>query len=627
MGAVNALVSAISDFSHVDRDKNKKHLKSLQVALSHNIDRLWYEATLETIRMGDVYNPGGRSFVPRLYLVDSLIETTLSTLEIAESFLLTDQPNTRFEVLVKNPTGALVRDHEGYLTTMSYFTRVQLGGNLTRSPDGVSESKVAIATFPVAHYLNHRAMVLSNNTQGYTFAFLGDEQSSPHFMRYSGLTGAAINCMLLDKFIEEGIQLIPLPQRMKNYCCATNWSNGEVVQRGTSSNYGEDGFLRPGFPYKEGVKYLAAKITECISSGQDVLEILSRDWMIKFAAALIPRGMEFNSDFLSSLTEQWYDAVFTFIVADIEADRQLAGVDLSSLLASNSKKSLDAGSVSGRERFWLDVVQDIPTEARLRLLGTHIFMAKHLEMVLHQIIEKAQELKSKNDRLSTQADNQLPSVDAIIDDFAVEVQATTNILVQASIYASIALAVTFITMQVAALFSAIFFWFSLGTVSNTSRYKNRNDEWRVLYFDDGFVKVGQAVFACIKKAARHKYGNIQSPFFIKLEKLKEIFKQDVHYYDMPEPVEFLKAYDVLSMDINDSANIKAFMFNVTTVQMADIYHVNSYLQEDLVKIYSAAEDMYRMVTSSEVSSQASQLAESLFDRLSMFKERLDRGIP
>jgi hypothetical protein len=203
---------------------------------------------------------------------------------------------------MKNP-GAIT---EGYLTTMSYFTRVQLGGNLTRSPDGVSESKVAIATFPVSHYLNHRAMVLSNTP----FAFLGDEQSSPHFMRYSGLTGAAINCMLFDKFIDEG--------------CATNWSNGEVVQRGTSSNYGEDGFLRPGFPYKEGVKFLAARVMECISSGQEVLEILlSRDWLIKFAAALIPRGMEFNSDFLSTLTEKWYDAVFTYIVADIEADRTI----------------------------------------------------------------------------------------------------------------------------------------------------------------------------------------------------------------------------------------------------------------------------------------------------------------
>ena len=146
------------------------------------------------------------------------------------------------------------------------------------------------------------------------------------------------------------------------------------------------------------------------------------------------------------------------------------------------------------------------------------------------------------------------------------------------------------------------------------------------YFDDGFVKVGQAVFACMKKAARRKYGNDQSPFFIKLEKMKEVFVQNVHYYDLSEPVEFLKAFEALSMDINDPANIQTFMVNVATIHMADTYHVNSYLQEDLVNIYSAAEDLFRMVTSSEVSSQASQLAESLFDRLSMFKGRLEASL-
>ena len=44
-------------------------------ALAHHIDRLWYDATLETIRHGDVYNPGGNVKIPRLYLIDSLTET------------------------------------------------------------------------------------------------------------------------------------------------------------------------------------------------------------------------------------------------------------------------------------------------------------------------------------------------------------------------------------------------------------------------------------------------------------------------------------------------------------------------------------------------------------------------
>jgi hypothetical protein len=42
----------------------------------------------------------------------------------------------------------------------------------------------ALATFPVGHYVNFRTMRKSNE-EGYAFAFIGDEQASPHFMRYS----------------------------------------------------------------------------------------------------------------------------------------------------------------------------------------------------------------------------------------------------------------------------------------------------------------------------------------------------------------------------------------------------------------------------------------------------------
>jgi len=38
---------------------------------------------------------------------------------------------------------------------------------------------VSIATFPVAHYVNHRTMRRSNSKRNYVFAFLGDELSTP----------------------------------------------------------------------------------------------------------------------------------------------------------------------------------------------------------------------------------------------------------------------------------------------------------------------------------------------------------------------------------------------------------------------------------------------------------------
>jgi hypothetical protein len=51
-----------------------------------------------------------------------------------------------------------VRDVEGYISMMSPSTKVILGGNLTRGPEGNDESKVAIALFPVAHEVNYRTM-------------------------------------------------------------------------------------------------------------------------------------------------------------------------------------------------------------------------------------------------------------------------------------------------------------------------------------------------------------------------------------------------------------------------------------------------------------------------------------
>jgi hypothetical protein len=49
-----------------------------------------------------------------------------------------------------------------------------------------------------------------------------------------------------------------------------------VVTRGTGANYGEDGFLRPGFKYGEGIKYLHSKLTEHLESEQvDLLCLIS----------------------------------------------------------------------------------------------------------------------------------------------------------------------------------------------------------------------------------------------------------------------------------------------------------------------------------------------------------------
>ena len=161
-------------------------VRKLRDTLMHHIDRLWYDGCLETIRTGDVYNSGARKRVPRLYLINSYFDERLDRLPVGESFRVSAEPKEKYEVLLKTSHDVVVRNVEGMISRMDKGTSVKLEGNLTRGPDGNAESKVALATFPVAHYVNYRSMRLLDKEKGYVIAFIGDEQATPHFMRYSG---------------------------------------------------------------------------------------------------------------------------------------------------------------------------------------------------------------------------------------------------------------------------------------------------------------------------------------------------------------------------------------------------------------------------------------------------------
>ena len=289
-----------------DEEAQKREFSGI---LNHHIDRLWYDGVLEVIRKGDVYNAGARRRIPRLYLINSYTDVELGSLPVGESFRLSSSREEKYEVVIKQSSQVLVRNVEGFISKMSRSTMVRREGNLTRGPDGNAESKVSLSSFNVKHVVSFRTAVLIDSEKGYLVAFLGDRQATPHFMRYSGLTGACINAMLLNNFIKQAIDGVPVLNRFRDYSDETNWSNGEVVQRGTGANYGEDGFLRPGFTYDHCMDYLYSKVIEYREThqdpenDQDMDNILSRDWKNKFAAALVPRGMECNEDFKGALRQ------------------------------------------------------------------------------------------------------------------------------------------------------------------------------------------------------------------------------------------------------------------------------------------------------------------------------------
>lgn len=117
-------------------------LDHIYYSFSNSIDRLWYFACLETIRTGDVYNPGARHRVPRLYLVNSIIPSALGSLPIGESCRLLESPAEKYEVLATTLFASVLRNVEGYVLVKKKSTLVTRESNLTRCPDGNHESKV-----------------------------------------------------------------------------------------------------------------------------------------------------------------------------------------------------------------------------------------------------------------------------------------------------------------------------------------------------------------------------------------------------------------------------------------------------------------------------------------------------
>ena len=123
-------------------DGRESECAELQQSLLGGIDRLWYSACLEVIRTGDVYAPGARHRVPKMFVIDSGIPEQLGNLGVGESFRLLDDPEERYEILDKRFTNVTVRNIEGYIQTLPKSSQVYRQSNLTKGPDGNQESKV-----------------------------------------------------------------------------------------------------------------------------------------------------------------------------------------------------------------------------------------------------------------------------------------------------------------------------------------------------------------------------------------------------------------------------------------------------------------------------------------------------
>jgi hypothetical protein len=621
-------------------EERKKSIEKFRGILMHNIDRLWYEACLEVIRRGDVYNPGARRRVPRLNLINSYIPESLSKLQVGESFRISDKSGEKYEILLKKWKTVIVRNVEGFISRFPTTTDVFREGDLTRSPDGNTESKVAIATFPVSHYVNHRSIRVNNETRGYVFAFLGDEQATPHFMRYSGLTGGAINAMQFNQFVRCALECSSFEERLRCFSQETNWSNFEVVQRGTMSNYGEDGFLRPGFSYEDCVCYIHSKVIEWLDTKQDLDEILSRDWKSKFISSMIPRGMELNDDFIETLKEDTNSIIFDILVNGVKSDENITSSDrLEAALAARRDAMSKSRRKLGYEKYWTEFVFGLGALDEIsmkRLKGFHCLVAKLTEKVVAQLVDYAKESYLHDTRFSQEMWNQPKSVGSLVDDFAVEAQGFANSLALSSAFS--AASVAFVLYDVrrgnstnlgqigSAVIAGLNMLLSFGTMTNIGRYKIRNEEARILFFENLFLGVKKASFQALDRSTRKKVTSRDDPFLLDLEQKKQRILDDIRYYDLEEPDEFYEDYRILREQVMLPKAVKHFQKLLSTYYIAEVYQVNSYIQEGLVELYKVCEEIHEMLSVQNNKGRESDMSLHLFERLNDFSPRLEKSL-
>ena len=449
-------------------------------------DRLWFEATIDVVNRGDVFNPDGRFQIPTFHLIPSLSHVRLGELQVGEAFTLASPSNAKFEIssrdegtvrlvapnqqefslpgrtrvraedgsirtaaeegmtlvepvdmfeiLAKFPSKgfSLVRSSEGCVFELPDILPAWRQSDLARSVDGFSESKNAIATFPVALKVNVRTLRILRveGTDGYITAFIGDAQASPHFMRYSALTGASVNAMSFNNFIAQATAGVSFVDRVRRYALETNWSNGEVVERGTGHNFGEDGFCRPAFTYKNLIDYIFSRNEEHYILGEDLDTALSRDWKYKISAGLVPRGLEDDDIFRRALQDKLIATLQDKFIDKAEDILELENLDNASL------QSITMSMQAIGERFKNGIERD-PTIPFMTLdpytsdcmISIATVMQGTVE-ALKQTMDYAYELRTKNARVSSELINQPKSVDSFIDDFAIEAQMFANGLTQ-----------------------------------------------------------------------------------------------------------------------------------------------------------------------------------------------------
>jgi len=515
----------------------KKNAQRFEKALDRFTSKLFFQGAFDALGSGDVFNPGAKYKIPNYTLIDCHKPTTLGRLVKGEAFNIKESPDEerkgtsplllepgRYELLSRGKprwycpclrSAYIVRDFEGKIYQINDSgMEVYVASDFTRGADGKTESRVAFSTFPVAHYVNTGAMRIADKKQGVVYVPVGDGQSTPHFMRYSGLTGAAINAMELNNFAEAGLNRASFIERYESYIFNINWSNGEVVTRGTGFGYGQDGFLRPGFKYQPWLQYLFHKIEEYSHVSKcdekkvvDPVDIFNYDWMRKFASALIPRRLEHNTLYQKSLIGTLNEELENFMTKMKFENPFDDSSDRLKWKRSFIKKTFIA--IIDFARTEADAGQRVSTEQENQL-----------------------------NPLDSIADNQSPEVQAFIDGFTISASLTAAGLAAAD-QGSDTDGEAFIS-GVGLAFQLVGPILAFSSVSNASRYLRRNEDFQAYFMEEKLLPLKEALHAQRGKSYEIHGISENDPFIQQIKTHLEKVQKLCNLHDRPLDGKFVK---------------------------------------------------------------------------------------
>jgi hypothetical protein len=445
-------------------------------------------------------------------------------------------------------------------------------------------------------------------------------------MRYSGLTGACINCVSLGNLIGQATRDIPFADRVQRYAFETNWSNGEVVQRGTGSNYGQDAFLRPGFRLRSLVDYIYGRACEHFDIGADASMLLTRDWKVKLAAAIVPRGLEFNESFIEALTTEFKGALHEKFEDEVKS--QIGSTEFPAAVASAISKKMKV--VLGTMRPGSD--NEAPKLEEPALPESNVItmtgqLITTVARALMEIVDFAGSLRNADRRISSKSHHQPKSADTFVDDFTIQGQTLAELLIQITSFATAMVLFILVDSSLATVASLLIGVWNIGlsfaTMADGARYTTLNEETRGKILACKMNGILKVVFLLIPKDERDSYTHEENPFEVAIDKAVEKFLASARYYNAEN--EKVGSFESAVKLVTESG-YSAFACGVFKMQLVQefipkTFHDNSYLQEDLVSIHKAVEEL-----SVYSSAQSSNVASGVFSQVMKLNIRLAKSV-